>query len=1173
MLVKLASFDIAQSDMESEKSALADPEILERFRKFAADLKIIAPLANSFLYFSCVMMSSAESSVLDKDGELKKDASGKPLEANWEINDKTGSLKWVCSDSNVRPYKNANGDIFPEEELIKAHKKWVGKPLCLDHKSSSVEFVRGLIVDTYYDRKHKRVIALCALDKQNYPALARQVATGYSASVSMGTAVGRAICYDCGRVARVESDFCSHMQNKSCYGEINCDLSPMELSIVVNGADPAAKIKHIIAKDLSKAADSLQNYMNTKISQGGVTQEELSGIQNDLQGLTERVTKLVEASSVDKDSNDTNYGTTQSTQAMAESGEESSATPAPNLPEKIISVAQTDWGSEINELRTKISTLQENLNKRLIVLNDKEPTMANSIQEKTAYYQGTVEPTPGKPQYEKDPTNQTVRETQDKQMVGHSPFPGVGPVDGMYPGISESDEVLKKRLQRLADVKERQIRRQAALEKAKEQISEKKEAYFQGGGGANEPTPGKPKYPEMTVDGKGYKEIWDEDKHMVGQKPFPDVGSITGLHPSPASADQKDELKRKEMLARAKLSAKFVKAITAEGQADLGRSRWDVYAGKDLILSATVNDITSGNATDVLYNSIATEKFGTDVLRKIKSEGFEATKSALIKSAQGAPPAPASIPGGLAADNAPAAEMPAMPDMGEDVGGGSPKDQVDAALDATEEGLSDLKEAVDAMKGESTELESVPPATEGDFAGAEAGGLATAASVSTLQSMRKTLNGMLTTAMVEAFGNLKSHAEELKMASEIYKNKFASFQPSQRKYLDSLAIDAVVDAKRTLADVAKLKGAFVKYAHGTDGLIKRAQGAGMEGTDQAVKPGETAGAPADSYDPIFKKELGHSLPEHSTAVSPVTPTSGVHSFDPSAQTPLPPLLHTDAPPPAGSARVDLDNASDMKVTVPAGADASKLPTGSVVTAEFDLSTKEGRAAYRMKLAQKGVDWNEMVGKAHPKGNHIPSGLGGAADKHDVVENIAEIHDAVYNLANMPVKVKKQAEAIAKLVSEGKLDAADVDQLVAQGVDAEAVKYWKQFWSEAKDSDSKDFANKLVQDYGQKKMAEEVQKQEVRIKRAYDLAYEMRDRGIIDQNQLKSQVDEILQWNDEAFESTKRIIAKQAIKKQAMPQVGLLHSSDVILPAAEAAQTQEHTDLVSVFSGMFANRKF
>ena len=49
------------------------------------------------------------------------------------------------------------------------------------------------------------------------------------------------------------------MKNKTCYGEINVDLNPIELSIVVNGADPRASIKHIIA-----AANTLNTYVENK---------------------------------------------------------------------------------------------------------------------------------------------------------------------------------------------------------------------------------------------------------------------------------------------------------------------------------------------------------------------------------------------------------------------------------------------------------------------------------------------------------------------------------------------------------------------------------------------------------------------------------------------------------------------------------------------------------------------------------------------------------------------------------------------------------------------------------------------------------------------------------------------------------------------------------------------
>ena len=116
---------------------------------------------------------------------------GAKVEAHWE---KTGkSWKWVCSDPNIKPYKNANGDIFPAEELLKSYKNFVGKPLCVDHKSSSVDAIRGIILDTYYDYKHHRIIGLCALDKVSYPDLARKVATGYSTSVSIGIGVGSVV--------------------------------------------------------------------------------------------------------------------------------------------------------------------------------------------------------------------------------------------------------------------------------------------------------------------------------------------------------------------------------------------------------------------------------------------------------------------------------------------------------------------------------------------------------------------------------------------------------------------------------------------------------------------------------------------------------------------------------------------------------------------------------------------------------------------------------------------------------------------------------------------------------------------------------------------------------------------------------------------------------------------
>src|SRR5690606_19290329 len=109
-----------------------------RFKKFAAQLKRIAPKADDFLYFSCVMMTSAEAAALNPDGTVKLTKEGKPVEVGWEISS-NGSWKWKTNDPSITPYRNNNGDIFAEAELLKAYKKWVGKPLCVDHKSDQVD--------------------------------------------------------------------------------------------------------------------------------------------------------------------------------------------------------------------------------------------------------------------------------------------------------------------------------------------------------------------------------------------------------------------------------------------------------------------------------------------------------------------------------------------------------------------------------------------------------------------------------------------------------------------------------------------------------------------------------------------------------------------------------------------------------------------------------------------------------------------------------------------------------------------------------------------------------------------------------------------------------------------------------------------------------------------------
>ena len=367
----------------------------------------------------------------------------------------------------------------------------------MDHKSSSVDHVRGFIVDTHYDRDRKRVIALCALDKAGFPQLARQISTGVSNCVSMGTAVGRAICYDCQRVARTEADFCTHMKNKSCYGEINVDLNPIELSIVVNGADPRASIKHIIAaantlntyvenkqKELAKFADltfhadlsvndpqGQEGLSNTNFQVNGTSLEKFKA---DLDAAFTKLSEIANATkNPEKDTNSLASNQSSGSIAMDEGAPTDSGL-ALQTPQTARFASASVEAESLAELHEVTATIEAKLNQmkqgleKLAATSTKtqEENMSGSEKLKAqGYFQGAGgvnEPTPGQVKYPKDPLNEQLREHEDKQMVGEPPFPEVGPVDGMHPSPSSadpSDELARKKM--LARAESRRARYEA----------------------------------------------------------------------------------------------------------------------------------------------------------------------------------------------------------------------------------------------------------------------------------------------------------------------------------------------------------------------------------------------------------------------------------------------------------------------------------------------------------------------------------------------------------------------------------------------------------------------------------------------------------------------------------------------------------------------------------------
>lgn len=1169
---------------------LADPEVVARFEKVAADLKAVAPKAKDFLYFSAVMMHAAEAALLDSNGIIKKNASGEIVTSSWDTSNDT--WKWVCSDPNVMPYKNANNDIFPESELVKAHKQWVGCPLCLDHQSNSVDSIRGVVVDTYYDAPKKRVIALCALDKLNYPDLARKVQTRVSHCVSMGTAVGRAICTDCGRVARVESDFCDHMRNKTCYGEINVDLKPIELSIVVNGADPNAKIKHIIA-----AANSLAQYAEQKERQLSklsmhemVDPDAISTIKTDLESIVQRLTDLEDAAKrvgEIESQEETGEHPQEREEGNEEEEDETSTASLNKLTVKLAGV--------ISGLHKKLDKLQGNMKN---TKGNGEGTMTNKADLKSeAYFQGgggPNEPTPGKPKYEKEDSD-SIRDGEDKQMVGAKPFPDVGAVDGLY-GDDKSE---KEKLLR-AEKEERALRRQAAVARAKAALEST--AYFQGGGGPNEPTPGKPKYEKEDSDSIRDK----EDKQMVGAPPFPGVGAVDGLYG--------DDRKQKEMLRRAHLKGRFVKAANPDGSENKGESRWHIFADDKIILTATVNELTNGK-TATLYDSVANKEFGKKILSILRSNDLSNAEK-ILKGAQAAPAAP-TPPAEAAPGPAPGPALP-VPEMGEeekprDAGGtGDPKEELPDLLTSAENTLADIRSAVEAL------LEEGEAGLEGFEELSEDMG-EEAAKVAGLNRLSKKVGKAMLVGMKSAHHELSEQINELKMAKHVVDNR-NKVRKDQLPYVNGLVSDAIADTKKVLASCYGLMGTFVKFADGTKDVEKRAN---MIKSAQrpwpALEQAERDREMMEKKDPLKLFE-----PESLTSSEPAKPTpepgSGMKAV---RQGPSFQFGKVPERAPLGGVEYKKDDKdlpwkqrgtgrSPVGVSTPEGKggtagepitgrkvaptltsepgftggpqdlgalddtgdvldEQQKAKAWDAISANAALNTKDGRAAAREKIAAKAMKWNPILDEAHPKGGETTQLDVKPSGDLAKVESLDEVNAKMMDVATAPPRVRQAAEEIQRLVSMGKIDPAkDFEELIAEGLDKDAVNYWKQYWGQAK-SEGSQFASELVKEHAAKKKAEEDEAYRVKVARAYDLAHDMVRRGMLvgDRTTINAQVNELLALSDKAFDSYKRFTEKQSISKQAsMPQVGMLTGEpSVVVAGPPAAQTNLNAELDAAFSSL------
>lgn len=1004
MIIKKSQSSFGSEVLNKEKVAqvLADPKIVSRMSKVAKSIKTISPKSDDFLYFSIIFMKAAEASTLDEYGNIKKLANGEDawgyFDSNW---------KW---HGNVKPHRNNNSDIFPESELKVAAKEWIGLPLCRDHESSSVDGIRGIILDTHYDEKFKQIVGLCALDRANYPDLASKVEKGLVRYGSMGTAVETSVCTECGNMAKLASDYCDHVKTRSCHGEINVGLKPIEYSLVVQPAEPGAVLLKCIAslnqykQDFTRAgvssideklaslnisqAKHLESIMKTACSDNSCSIEKRNKIIGDFFKNNISSAKRANLDIGDESLNSIDAGEirniVESAKVLKELGKgklaeeilskldsgnyksesESFSYSEPSNFQETVSnpIMDDDSGFELKPQQGRDSISLASTNKNYLKQKTKaaleEYMSGNNLRNraqarrKIAYMQGGSE---GKEPNTFKEEKYTFDNDKHMKQTG-----SMGGEKGLFPGDAEAKEKLSR-----AQLQERYLQRLA---------------YMQGGSEGKEP--------------KTFKEekyTFDNDKHM---KQTGSMGGEKGLFPGDSEAKEKlsrasiaKPLSKTSAYRGPSLKTKLKIVRTASGSVDKRNSIFEVYAGDKRVFAERVGRIF-GSDTESNWSWVSSKEYGKEVCKTVRAEGLEKTIM-ILKNAQELPPM----------EDAPAAEgadapppmmdapegVPPMEEGGMDMPEEAPEEDmeeksdpatdIDGKISDIEGLLSDIRDLTQQLKeGEGRDV-TVNVNTFGDDKPETS---------DEITSLARDIIGRLKTAAVE----LDESADEMAMVSETYENIQRISSADRRRFV-RLAKEATADCDRLIAEAKTLLsvGAQVKTA-------------------------------MSSRKPMRKMATGHSV------------DMDIESY----------LMSEDM-------------ADDMN---------EDAAMDGLISEAMDLR-KSRREAILKQANKKFASYNKAEDK-----------------KHDMADDMTE--DMVDDMAD---------------------DMAD-DMTEKQA----------------------SFKNVLNAKFEQKKIAQERENYKIKLRRAYDVALEMQRKGLISQTKtaLDQQVDNIMGFDDNAFESFKRSIA-------------------------------------------------
>jgi hypothetical protein len=165
---------------------------------------------------------------------------------------------------------NANGDMFPEDELLRfdtdrsmcVYETFRNVPLHQNHQASDPKAARGFILDAHFNRQSDDdhyVELVVAADISKDKGLAEDLESGRKNSFSMGCLAATVKCSICDQVATKEAELCVHLRSakmqqvgsKLCYEECR-GVTYTEFSIVPDPADKTALTQALLGKVASR---------------------------------------------------------------------------------------------------------------------------------------------------------------------------------------------------------------------------------------------------------------------------------------------------------------------------------------------------------------------------------------------------------------------------------------------------------------------------------------------------------------------------------------------------------------------------------------------------------------------------------------------------------------------------------------------------------------------------------------------------------------------------------------------------------------------------------------------------------------------------------------------------------------------------------------------------------